>query len=76
MGGDGPVLAPADDLHQGYEVVGGEGELEGAHLVEDAAKGPDVALVVVRLSPADLRTEVVRSPDGRRGQVQGVSQRL
>ena len=41
-------------MDQRDEVVRGEGELEGAHLVEDAAEAPHVGLVVVRLPPADL----------------------
>ena len=63
-------------MDQRDEVFRGEGELEGAQLVEDAAEAPHVRLVVIRLPPADLGREVVRGPDGRGGQVQRVAQRL
>ena len=63
-------------MDQRDKVVGGEGKLESAHLVQDAAEAPHVRLVVVRLPPADLGREVVRGPDGRSGQVQRVAQRF
>ncbi len=42
-----------------------EGNLEGAHLIEDAAEAPDVALVIIRLSLAQLRRDVARRADHR-----------
>jgi hypothetical protein len=48
-----------DLIHQAEEGVGGEGVLEGAHLVEHATEGPHVGLVGVGLVRAHLRGHVV-----------------
>lgn len=42
---------------------------QGHHLVEDAAKGPDVRLLIVRLLLADFRRQVVRCSNGGLGTV-------
>ena len=50
--------------------------LEGAELVEDAAEGPDVALVVVGLLLAELGREVVGGADDGVGEVLGLVEHL
>mmetsp|Transcript_91424 Transcript_91424/g.282798 ORF Transcript_91424/g.282798 Transcript_91424/m.282798 type:complete len:272 (+) Transcript_91424:1-816(+) len=66
---------PAGDLlHERLDVLGIERHAERCHLVGDATQGPDVAAEGVRLLLADLRGEVVRSPDGRARTVLGVLQ--
>lgn len=39
-----------------------EGTLKCAHLVQDAAKGPDVALLIVGFALAELRGDVAGRP--------------
>lgn len=55
-------LALDDLLVEALHVIGTERRHESAHLVEDTAEGPDVALAVVRLVAPYLRTRVVRRP--------------
>lgn len=63
----------AQDLEdEALHGVGVEGVAERAHLVEDAAEGPDVRLLVVGLLLADLRGQVVGRADGGLGAVVGV----
>ena len=51
-----------DDLEdKAEEVLAGEGVLEGAHLVKNAAEGPNVGCVVVGLALADFGRHVIRS---------------
>jgi len=57
-------------------VVAFEGVLEGAHFVEDAAEGPDVAFVVVGLLLTELRRQVVRRPHHRMRKVRSLVQHL
>jgi len=49
-------------LEKAVHVVGAERRLEGAHFVEDATEGPDVALGIVRLISPDLGRSVVGGP--------------
>ena len=50
-----------DDLEdKAEEVLAGEGVLEGAHLVKNAAEGPNVGCVVVGLGLTDFRRHIVR----------------
>mmetsp|Transcript_54094 Transcript_54094/g.142496 ORF Transcript_54094/g.142496 Transcript_54094/m.142496 type:complete len:286 (-) Transcript_54094:313-1170(-) len=55
--------APDDLLHEAGDVRGIEGDLQGSHLVEDAAHRPDVGRPRVGLLLADLGAQVVRRPD-------------
>ena len=50
-------LSPHDLVDEGGQVGGLEGLLQAGHLVQDAAKGPDVRLLVVDLSLAHLGAE-------------------
>mmetsp|Transcript_19813 Transcript_19813/g.55082 ORF Transcript_19813/g.55082 Transcript_19813/m.55082 type:complete len:276 (+) Transcript_19813:1787-2614(+) len=76
LGGDRLVL-PAEDAHHKRREVGGvEGVLEGRHLVQHTAKGPDIALVVVRLAVAELRGEVVGSSHRGLGKASWAAQHL
>ena len=45
------ILGPADQLD---EVAATKGQLEGGQLIQDAAKGPNISLVVVGNSTQDL----------------------
>ena len=56
-------VSPHDFEDEGGQRGRLEGLLESAHFVEDAAEGPDVALLVVRLSLAQFRGDVARGPD-------------
>ena len=60
---DGRVGAAEDLQDQVLHAARLEGVLQRGHLVQDAAHGPQVGLVVVRLVLANLRAEVVRCPD-------------
>ena len=48
-----------------YGRGGGEGVREGGHLVENAAQGPHVDLVVLRLLREHLRSEVAQRGAGQ-----------
>ena len=62
MGGEG-IECPSHDLEdQGRQGGGFERVLQGAHLVENASKSPDVALLIVRLAFAKFRRDVVGRP--------------
>mmetsp|Transcript_83697 Transcript_83697/g.231974 ORF Transcript_83697/g.231974 Transcript_83697/m.231974 type:complete len:341 (-) Transcript_83697:71-1093(-) len=56
---------PGDLLHQGLDVLGFEGHAERGHLVNDAAKSPNVAPKRVGLLLADLWAEIVRGANCR-----------
>ena len=61
MVGDPGKLSLDDLFVEALHVVGAEGRHQGAHLVQDAAKRPNVALAVVGLVAPHLWTRVVRS---------------
>ena len=54
-----------DLVRQPANVLCYKGRAESAHLVDDAAQGPHVALVAVALVHPDLGAHVVRRPDLR-----------
>ena len=66
---DGGVAAAQDLEHQALHGVGVERVPQRHHLVQYAAKGPNVGFLVVGLFLAYLRTQVVWGTDGSLGAV-------
>lgn len=76
MIGNGVELSSHDFENESTLVVGFEGVAEGAQFVEDAAEGPDVALVVVGLLFAKLGRQVVGCANNGVGHVVGLGEAL